>query len=122
MSPEPDVTSRSTAPETCRVRSKWPVADAHSGRLPRARIMSRRPQLFNGFMLPPIKHVFLYGANHLLQNHLLLFLQAGKQFGLGAVGNAYGYGDLLLAVFAAGIWNLHRGLAVFVVDQRCFGD
>src|SRR5262249_34815565 len=58
---------------------------------------------------------------YLLQDHLLAFLQAGKKFGLGAVGNSHVHVQFLASILRCGIRYLHGSLAVFVVIRAPFG-
>src|SRR5262249_16850232 len=55
-----------------------------------------------------------------LQHNLLSFFQTGEQFGLGAVGNAYGDRDFFSAIFAVGVGYLYGSFAVFVVHYIAF--
>src|SRR5215469_7179552 len=56
-------------------------------------------------------------AASLLQDHWLLFVQSGGDLGLHAVGNPQLHGNLSFPVLRLGIGNLHRRLAVLVVNQ-----
>src|SRR5215472_83967 len=87
MLPEPEMISRSTGPETWRVRSKCPVAAAQRGSTPRVKARSKRLKFFKVFILPP-----RFMSGFLLQDYPLAFLKAGEQFGFGSVGDAHGHG------------------------------
>src|SRR4051794_3742123 len=93
MLPEPEVTSSSTVPLTCRVRSKWPVVAAFSGRAANpAKAITRAGNLTDFISPPEIDR-------DLLQDNLLAFLQAGQKFCLGTIGNSHGYVHLLAPIF-----------------------
>src|SRR6476661_7451158 len=95
----------STWPLTFRVRSKWPAgaADACTTEMATAASTTAIFPIAFSFIqfLPPATIRFL------LQDHLLAFFQATEKFGFRAIGNAHGDGNLLLAVFAGWISNLH---------------
>src|SRR5215467_1445935 len=56
----------------------------------------------------------------LLQNHLLLFVEAGQNLSLYAVGNSQLDVDLPLAVWSLRVGNFDLCLAVFVVNHCRF--
>src|SRR5437879_12733205 len=58
------------------------------------------------------------GAIRLLQNDLLLFVEAFENFRLHTVGNAQLHGKFFLAVVGLGVGNLDGCLALLVVNQR----
>src|SRR6267143_3281511 len=58
----------------------------------------------------------------LLQDDLLLLVQAFEDFGLHAIRNAQLDTEFFLAVVGLGIGNLDRSFAFLVVNQRGFGN
>src|SRR5205085_2817471 len=113
MLPEPEVTSRSTVPETCKVRSKLPVsAAAWSGRVANPMRMRASPRTFKDFISLRLRNRVL------LQNHLAALFESVEQLGLGAVGDTDFHCDLLFAFFGIGIRNFNRGFAVLVIEER----
>src|SRR6266704_3996176 len=56
----------------------------------------------------------------LLQNHLLLFVEAFKDFGLHAIRNPEFDAEFLLPVFSSRVGDFDGAFAVLVVNQRRF--
>src|SRR5579864_3307128 len=150
MLPEPETISRSTAPETCNVRSKVPVSEACSGSVTTAANSPATARSLRDFILFLLKgqpKIFPGSCENvrfpsglrslrasrprddgrvcslpLLQYDLLSFFQPTEQFGLGAIGDAHCYCDFLFALFGRGIRNFDRCITVFVIDQSAFRD
>src|ERR1700719_2641054 len=53
----------------------------------------------------------------LLENHLLLFVQAGGDFRLHAIGDSQLHRNLFLSVGRLGVGDFHRGFAILVINQ-----
>src|SRR5260370_2229779 len=56
----------------------------------------------------------------LLQNHFLLLVEAFENLRLHAVGNAQLHAEFFLAVVGLGVWDLHGGFSLFVINQPGF--
>src|SRR5579862_2965676 len=63
-----------------------------------------------------------FSTSKLLQNDLVAFLQTAQDFSLRSIRNPDVDGNLALAFLTFLVGNLHRGLLVFVVQDRAFGD
>src|SRR5437879_3483957 len=116
MLPEPEVTSSSTVPLTCKVRSKCPVVAALTGRTASKSAHIASARNFTDFMFPSKL------KSGLLQDYLLALVQAGKQFGFRSVGDSHGHGQFFSSVLGAGFGDLDGCFAVFVIDERAFGN
>src|SRR5260370_32799164 len=58
----------------------------------------------------------------LLQDDLLLFVEALQNFSFYAVGDAQLHGDFPPSLIGFGVGSLDSGVALFVVDERRFRD
>src|ERR1700737_793889 len=58
----------------------------------------------------------------LLQNYLLLFIQAFKNFRFYTIRNSQFHVNFFLSVCALSVGKLRLRFALFVIDQRCFGN
>src|SRR5579859_1132045 len=67
-----------------------------------------------------LKFMALRLSPKLLQNDLLLFVEAFEDFGLHAVGDAEFHAEFLFTVLAFRVGNFDRGFAILVVNHRGF--
>src|SRR5256885_13522759 len=100
-------------PLTCRVRSKWPVVAALSGRAASAAKEITKAKNLSDFISSS-----KFKESYLLQDHLLAFIQAGKKFSLGAVGNSHRHRQFLASILCGGIRDLHLSFAIFFINKK----
>src|SRR5512142_3364361 len=128
MLPDPVETSTCGTPVTFSVRSKRPssAAKAIVVKTKKTTNAERRRCLFRMCHAPVLRPSprndktktprVATGRESLLQHYLLTFLQARRDFGLGAIGNSNLHRHLILAILAFRVRDLDRCFLVAVVD------